>query len=70
MNQIIFILLCFVAIWCVRCQQTDSENNCPGYTIQNYILGPDGYTMQPRVSDGTPIQHLGLEKLVPEASRV
>ncbi|CAK8671408.1 unnamed protein product [Clavelina lepadiformis] len=69
MNQIIFILLCFVAIWCVRCQQTDSENNCPGYTIQNYILGPDGYTMQPRVSDGTPIQHLGLEKLVPEASR-
>ncbi|XP_076820781.1 contactin-associated protein-like 4 isoform X1 [Clavelina lepadiformis] len=65
MNQIIFILLCFVAIWCVRCQLTDSENNCPGYTIQNYILGPDGYTMQPRVNDGNPIQQSRPGKIGP-----
>ncbi|XP_076818767.1 contactin-associated protein-like 4 [Clavelina lepadiformis] len=65
MNQVIFALLCFVAIWCVRCQQIDSENNCPGYTIQNYILGPDGYTMQPRVSDGTPIHQSRPGKIGP-----
>ena len=35
-----------------RSQVTENEENCPGSTVNNYILGPDGYTMQPTVYTG------------------
>ncbi|XP_076809883.1 contactin-associated protein-like 4 [Clavelina lepadiformis] len=50
MNRFISVFVIILAYG--RSQVTENEENCPGSTVNNYILGPDGYTMQPTVNIG------------------